>query len=89
MHGGIQEESIIFTFWPASVSRRWHQEKPLGGLPPDLLSLVLTEGVQGSQRVARIMPKGEVRQVTDANFSTQIPLCHGSILLLRPLAVTS
>ena len=33
--------------------------KPLGGFPPNPLSLVLTEGVRGSHRVASVMPKGE------------------------------
>ena len=33
--------------------------KPLGGFSPKPLSLVLTEGVRESHRVASVMPKGE------------------------------
>ena len=43
-----EEEELIFL----TVGR-----KPLGGLPPNPLSAVLTEGVRGSHRVVPMMPK--------------------------------
>ena len=42
--------------------------KPLGGFPPNPLSLVLTEGVRESHRVAPMMPKGEAFELASVYF---------------------
>ena len=44
--------------------------KPLGERPPNPLSLVLTEGVRGSHRVAPMMPKGEAFRADAPNISS-------------------
>ena len=59
MHGGISEESILLTVGQPASYDAGIRGKPLGGFPPNPLSLVLTEGVQGSHRVAPMMLKGE------------------------------
>ena len=60
MHSGIWEESILLTVGRPASYDAGIRGKPLGGRPPNPLSLVLTEGVRGSHRVALMMPKGKV-----------------------------
>ena len=73
-HSGILEESILLIVGQPASYDAGIRGKPLGGRPPNPLSLVLTEGVRGSHRVAPMMPKGEAFRTAFPNFSSQIPL---------------
>ena len=69
-HSGIWEESILLTIAQPASYDAGIRGKPLGGFPPNPLSLVLTEWVRGSHRVAPMMPKGEVFRTAFPNFSS-------------------
>ena len=69
-HSGIWEESIILTVSRPASYGAGIRGKPIGGFPPNPLSLVLTEGSRGSHRVAPMMPKGEAFRTAFPNFSS-------------------
>jgi len=69
-HSGISAESILFGVGQPASYDAGIRGKPLGGFPPNPLSLVLTEGVRGSHRVAPMMPKGEAFRTAIPNFSS-------------------
>ena len=69
-HSGIGEESILLTVGRPASYDAGIRGKPLGGFPPNPLSLVLTEGVRGSHRVAPMMSKGEAFRTAFPNFSS-------------------
>ena len=69
-HSGIWEESILLTVGRPASYDAGIRGKPLGGFPPNPLSLVLTEGVRGSHRVAPMMPKGEAFRADAPNISS-------------------
>ena len=54
------EESILLTVGQLGSCDAGITGKPLSVFPPNTLSLVLTEGVRESQRVAPMKPKSEV-----------------------------
>ena len=57
-HSGILKISILLTVGQPASYDAGIRGKPLGGFPPNPLSLVLTDGVQGSRKVDLVMPKG-------------------------------
>ena len=56
VHSGVWEESILLTVGRPASYDAGIRGKPLGGFPPNPLTLGLTEGVRGSHRVAPMMP---------------------------------
>ena len=68
-HSGISEESIFLSVGRPASYDAGIRGKPLSGFPPNPLSLVLTEGVRRSHRVAPMMPKGQAFREANPNFS--------------------
>ena len=60
---------LIYDYFCVSAS--W---KPLGGFPPNPQSLVITEGVRESRRVALMMPEGQSFREAFRNNCFQIPV---------------
>ena len=69
-HSGIWEDSILLTVGQPASYDAGIRGKPLGGFPPNPLSLVLTEGVRGRHRVAPMMPKDEAFRTAFPNSSS-------------------
>ena len=67
-HSGISVRSILLSVGQPAFYDAGIRGKPLGGLPPNPLSLVLSEGARGSHRVAPMMPKGEAFRTAFPNF---------------------
>ena len=56
-HGGIYEKSILLTVSHPASSDAGIRGKPLDDFPPNSRSLILTEVVRKSHRVAPMMPQ--------------------------------
>ena len=74
------QKKIYFWLLAASIFRRWYQVEPTRWLPSNPLSLVLTEGVRGSHRVASIMLKlfGQLTQILVIIFHYGRPAPHSA-----------
>ena len=70
VHSGISVRSILLAVGQPASYDAGIRGKPLGGFPPNPLSLVLTEGGRGSHRVAPMMPKGGAFRTAIPNFAS-------------------